>query len=102
MEREGGGPKKPMTGLVLSGGRSRRMGTDKARLLVQGQPLILRVAQRVAEVARPVLLATGRPGRLGPLGYAEVADEVPGSGPLGGLTAGLAASPHQLVAVVAV
>jgi len=48
------------------------------------------------------LLATGRPGRLGPLGYAEVADEVPGSGPLGGLTAGLAASPHQLVAVVAV
>ena len=78
------------------------MGTDKARLLVEGQPLVLRVAERVAEAARPMLLASGTPGRLGPLPYAEVADEVPGSGPLGGLTAGLAASPHQLVAVVAV
>jgi molybdopterin-guanine dinucleotide biosynthesis protein A len=78
------------------------MGADKALLPFEGEPLVLRVARRVAEVASPVLLAPGTPGRLGPLGYEEVEDVLPHSGPLGGLVAGLAASPHPLLAVVAV
>ena len=56
----------------------------------------------MARVADPVLLATGSVGRLGPLGYPEVADEVAGAGPLGGIVAGLEASPHEEMAVVAV
>src|SRR5439155_22164857 len=52
--------------------------------------------------ASPVLLAPGTPGRLGELGMDEVADESPYSGPLGGIVAGLAASPARLLAVVAV
>jgi molybdenum cofactor guanylyltransferase len=95
----------PLAGLVLCGGRSSRMGTDKALVLFDGVPLLTRVAGRLAEVADPVLLASGTPGRfgsLGPLPYREVPDEGPGSGPLAGLVAGLAASPHGLTAVVAV
>lgn len=91
-----------MAGLILCGGRSARMGSDKALIEIGGELLVLRVAARVARVAHPVLLATGRPGRLGPLGYQEVADERPGTGPLSGLVAGVAASPHDLVAAVAV
>lgn len=78
------------------------MGADKALLEVEGAPLVVRVAERLSRVAHPVILAPGVPGRLGSLGYPEVADAVPGSGPLAGLVAGLEASPHPLAAVVAV
>jgi len=93
---------KALAGLVLCGGESRRMGIDKALLALEGRPLVLRVAERLARVADPILLAPGRPGRLGELGYQEVPDEVPHAGPLAGLVAGLAAAPHRLVAAVAV
>lgn len=91
-----------LSGLVLAGGRSSRMGREKALIDFEGQPLVLRVADRLARAADPVLLATGNPGRLGPVGYREVADASAECGPLGGLVAGLEASPHELVAVVAV
>ena len=91
-----------LSGLVLAGGRSSRMGREKALIDFEGQPLVLRVADRLARAADPVLLATGNPGRLGPVGYREVADVSAECGPLGGLVAGLEASPHELVAVVAV
>ena len=92
----------PMSGLVVCGGESTRMGFEKALIEVGGEPLVQRVARRLARVADPVLLATGTPGRLGPLGFPEVADERPRAGPLAGLSGGLAASTHELMAVVAV
>jgi molybdopterin-guanine dinucleotide biosynthesis protein A len=91
-----------LSGLVLCGGGSRRMGRDKALLQVGGELLVLRVARRVGMAASPVMLATGTPGRLGDMGYPEVEDELPGTGPLSGLVAGLAASPTELLAAVAV
>ena len=91
-----------MAALVLCGGQSRRMGHDKALLEVEGAPLVGRVARRMAAVADPVMIAPGATGRLGDLGYAEVADRTPGAGPLGGVVAGLAIAPHPLLAVVAV
>jgi molybdopterin-guanine dinucleotide biosynthesis protein A len=90
-----------LAGLVLCGGGSRRMGADKALLPIAGVPLFLHVARRLAEVADPVVLAPGTLGRLGATGYPEVADAGPGEGPLGGLVAGLAASPRDHMAVVA-
>ena len=93
---------KPMAGLVLCGGVSTRMGREKALISVGGRPLVLHVAGLLEQAADPVLLASGGPGRLGSLGYGEVHDAASGSGPLGGLVGGLAASPHPLVAVVAV
>jgi len=78
------------------------MGSDKALIEVAGEPLVLRVARMLSAVAAPVLLATGTSGRLGDLGFPEVEDARAGAGPLGGLVAGLHASPHPLVAAVAV
>jgi molybdopterin-guanine dinucleotide biosynthesis protein A len=93
-----------LAGLILCGGRSRRMGSEKALIPVEGVALVLRVAERVGRAADPVILAPGRPGRLGLRGlpYPEVADVVASAGPLAGVVAGLAASPHPLMAVVAV
>lgn len=92
----------PLAGLVLCGGRSRRMGSEKALLELEGKRLLDVVIERLSEAADPVLLATGSPGRLGPLGLREVPDELPHAGPLAGIVAGLAASPHPMLAVVAV
>jgi molybdopterin-guanine dinucleotide biosynthesis protein A len=92
-----------VTGLVVCGGAGSRLGYDKALIEVGGELLVLRVARLLSSVADPVLLAPGRPGRLGlDHGYSEVTDAVPNAGPLGGLAAGLQASPHALMAVVAV
>jgi len=91
-----------MAGVVLCGGRGRRMGADKALLHFEGQPLVLRVAGLLAGAADPVFLAPGKRGRLGDLGYLELEDPAPNAGPLAGLAAALEASPHRLVAVVAV
>jgi molybdopterin-guanine dinucleotide biosynthesis protein A len=93
---------KPLAGVVLCGGESTRMGREKALIPVNGRPLVLHVAGLLARACDPVFLAPGRPGRLGPLGYPELEDAAPGAGPLGGVVAGLAASPHELVAAVAV
>jgi molybdopterin-guanine dinucleotide biosynthesis protein A len=78
------------------------MGVDKALLEMDGQPLVRLVADRLSQVADPILIAPGARGRLGPLGYGEVDDATPGGGPLSGIVAALEASSRPLLAVVAV
>jgi molybdenum cofactor guanylyltransferase len=91
-----------LSAVVLCGGASRRMGRDKALLPLEGMPLIARVTARVGQAAEPVVLAPGMPGRFAHLGLQEVEDDPRGIGPLGGLIGGLEASPHVLMAAVAV
>lgn len=91
-----------MTGLVLAGGASRRMGRDKALLELDGEPLVRRAVATLRRCCGRVLVASGDGTRLPDVGDAQVADAVAGEGPLGGLVAGLAAARTPLVAVVAV
>lgn len=91
-----------MTGLVLAGGRSTRMGVDKALLRVGGRTLAARALAVLATVCDEVLVASGDGRRLDDLAVAQVADALPEAGPLGGIVAGLEAAHHELVAVVAV
>jgi len=73
-------------GLVLAGGASSRMGTDKALLELSGRTLLDRaVAVLEAAGAERVIVSGDRPG------YDSVADIRPGLGPLGGLESVLAA-----------
>jgi molybdopterin-guanine dinucleotide biosynthesis protein A len=97
----GGVANENLTGLVLAGGVSRRMGADKALIDVHGHPLIVHVATRLAAVCASVLVAPGaRP--LPDLPWTQVDDRVPGEGPLAGILGGLVAAPTELVAVVGV
>jgi len=73
---------------VLTGGRSSRMGVDKALVPIDGQPLALRVAVEVAKVCSSVSLV-GDPEKYRALGLPVVADEFPGLGPLAGIEAAL-------------
>lgn len=102
---EPSGP-RPVDAVVLAGGSSRRMGTDKAALVVDGEVLVQRVVRRLRPLGGRVLLARGpRPPLPGPwAGPAPlvVADADGVDGPLAGLLGGLEAAVSDVVAVVAV
>jgi len=76
---------------VLVGGRSSRMGVDKARAESDGRALALRVADAVAKVCDSVKLV-GDPATYSDLGLPVIADRFPGQGPLAGIEAALAAT----------
>jgi molybdenum cofactor guanylyltransferase len=90
-------------GAVLTGGRSSRMGRDKALLAFEGVPLALRVASALDQAGGAPVVAVGGDGAaLAELGLTWVPDRHPGEGPLGGLLTALAVlAAHELVAVVA-
>jgi molybdopterin-guanine dinucleotide biosynthesis protein A len=73
-----------ITGIILAGGKSLRMGTDKALVEINGKTLL----QRAIDLCRPfchdILISTNQPGHTG-LGYLTVPDEIKGCGPLGGI-----------------
>ena len=55
-----------VTGIVPAGGASRRMGTDKRLLVVDGEPMLRRVVAAVAAVADEVIVvvAADRPADM--------------------------------------
>ena len=89
-----------LTGLVLAGGASTRMGRDKAQLEVNGRRLVDVVGEELGVVCDAVLVAA-RGQRITGLD-APMVDDTEGEGPLAGIVAGLRAAQTPLVAVVAV
>ncbi len=74
---------------ILAGGRSSRFGSDKARALVDGQPLIVRIARSIEPTASPITVVAARANAYVDLGLRTIADLYPGAGPLAGLQASL-------------
>ena len=73
---------------ILAGGKSSRMGTDKALLEISGKPLAVRTAETVKPfVARVMLICDER--RQTELGLPVIADRWPGAGPLGAIATAL-------------
>lgn len=87
-------------GIILAGGKSRRMGRDKAFLALGGQSLIEIVIERVRAVAAEVIIVTNAPLRYAHLAARLVRDIYPGVGTLGGIHAGLTAARHDHALVV--
>jgi molybdopterin-guanine dinucleotide biosynthesis protein A len=88
------------SGWVLAGGRSSRMGQDKALLELDGIPLALRAAEELCRVCGQVALV-GDPGRYARLGLPVTPDSYPGQGPLAGIEAALGATASDANLVVA-
>lgn len=89
------------SGAVMAGGQSRRLGRDKALLVVNGETLLARALRIVAEVTTEQLVI-GPPERREQAPDVRVlADELPGSGPLGGIYTALRAASHDYLLVVA-
>lgn len=79
----------------MAGGKSTRMGTNKALIEFQGQRLIERTAERFTAWFDQVVVVTNTPEVYAFLGLPMVGDRTPGLGPLGGIEAGLRASRHE-------
>lgn len=82
-------PPQTLPVYILAGGRSRRFGTDKARALIGGEPLIQRVADAIEPVASSLTVVAETVGTYGDLGFTTIADARPGMGPMAGLEAAL-------------
>jgi len=77
-----------ITGIILVGGKSRRMGQDKALLSVQGKTLVERALEPFQQTFAQVLLIGDRPERFAAYHLPVIPDLYPGSS-LGGLYTGL-------------
>jgi molybdopterin-guanine dinucleotide biosynthesis protein A len=78
--------------IVLAGGRSSRMGTEKALLPLAGRPLVAHVIARLRpQVADVFLSVNGEAARFAAFGCATIADALTDhrGGPLAGVAAGL-------------
>ncbi len=115
--RQGGarGAVPEVSGLVLAGGRSRRFGSNKLAVIVEGRPLLHLPVLALAEVCDEVLVAIApygprpslpQPGHGRGPGRADVKigvvrDAAAGLGPLAGVRAGLGAARAEVVVVAA-
>jgi molybdenum cofactor guanylyltransferase len=86
------------TGVILAGGKSRRMGRDKAFLPFGTGLLIERVIEVVQQVTADVILITNTPERYQRFGLPMFSDVIAEAGSLGGIYTGLvsAKTPYSL------
>jgi molybdopterin-guanine dinucleotide biosynthesis protein A len=90
-------------GLLLAGGHSRRMGTDKDQLDWHGRPLIEHQAATLAATGAWPLLLSCRPEQSAtPVGFQRVEDQSPDGGALRAFVDALNAAPTPVLAVLAV
>lgn len=95
------GSKYAWTGVVLAGGKSTRMGQDKALLEVDGKPLLLHAIEKLKPHIRE-LFVIGEPRKYGHIWPDVMPDEIPGLGPLGGITTAMGNARHDRLLVLAV
>lgn len=86
---------------ILAGGLSRRMGTPKGLLQIDGETILERVARTVGELVARVSIVTDREGEVAFLNLPVVRDTFKQCGPLGGLHAALGAASSETVFVIA-
>jgi molybdopterin-guanine dinucleotide biosynthesis protein A len=95
----------PFTGVVLAGGRSRRLGRNKALEEVGGVPLLSRVTTVVESIASGLVLVVADEAQADVLPAPDdaitVLDVHPDSGSLGGIFTGLTEAPTDWALVVA-
>ncbi|MDQ3225168.1 MAG: molybdenum cofactor guanylyltransferase [Chloroflexota bacterium] len=96
-EREG------LSAAVLAGGKSQRMGSDKALMsLVAGGPALLSlVLARLETVSNDVFIVANDYDRYDQFGYRVVADVHADAGPLGGIHSAVSKARQQHTLVVA-
>ncbi len=85
---------------ILAGGKSRRMGSDKSQLILQGETLVARVTRRLAVLSDDLILVTNAPEPFASLGARQTGDMLPGGGALSGLHAGLTVARYECALVV--
>ncbi len=93
-------PVPDLTAFILAGGKSSRMGTDKAFLALNGRTLLARALDLTRSIT-PEVRIVGDRARFSP--FAPIVEDIfPNCGPLGGIHAALHSSSTDLNLILAV
>jgi molybdopterin-guanine dinucleotide biosynthesis protein A len=88
-----------VSGIVLAGGQSSRLGMDKSFVNANGQPLIEHIVAKLTKLSDDVIIVTNSPENYNHLEAKLVGDIYPGKVALGGIYSGLraATNAHSLI-----
>jgi molybdopterin-guanine dinucleotide biosynthesis protein A/molybdopterin converting factor small subunit len=89
---EGDQPQADLSAIVLTGGKSSRMGRAKALLPFDGEPLIIHIVRRLQPLFGELIVVAAADQELPRLPARLVRDEVAYQGPVAGIYYGLAAA----------
>jgi molybdopterin-guanine dinucleotide biosynthesis protein A len=92
---------KDVCGAILAGGKSLRMGREKALLEIHGLPMVARLAELLASLTDEVFISSDKRAPLESFGHPLIPDLFPGQGPLAGLHAAMKHSQRPLVLLLA-
>jgi molybdopterin-guanine dinucleotide biosynthesis protein A len=93
----------PFAAVLLAGGKSSRMGRDKASVVIDGQPLWQRQLATLRATGAQELFISGKPdGPYADSGIEIIVDSSLGRGPLAGLEAALRRTRQPLLLVLAI
>lgn len=86
--------------LILAGGKSRRMGTNKAELDFHGQTFLETLIKKAREMGFTDIIVSGYPHEI--LSITPIMDEFEGRGPLGGMYSCFKAAKNKYCFVICV
>jgi len=89
------------TAIILAGGDSGRMGTDKSMLTIKGRPIIETISEQLRGTFCQILISSNEADKLAFLGFEIIPDKIPGQGPLMGIASALEVSTNEFNFVVA-
>jgi molybdopterin-guanine dinucleotide biosynthesis protein A len=90
-----------VTGLILSGGKSKRMGRPKAFLPFEGSTVIGHIVHEIKDLFNEIFIVANEVESFEDLGVDVVKDILPHRGPLGGILSGLMTSSNHYAFVMA-
>ncbi|RKS98893.1 molybdenum cofactor guanylyltransferase [Flavobacterium sp. 123] len=91
-----------LTGIILAGGKSQRMGTDKGLLLLKGKPFVTHIYEALKPIVGDNIVLVSSNADYDALGYNRIEDMIADKGPVGGLYTALKQSKTKFNLVLSV
>lgn len=82
---------KNITGIILAGGKSSRMGTDKGFILLDGTPFIQHIINNLKDIVDEIIIVSNN-ADYDQFGIKRIPDNIKDYGPIAGVYTGLKAS----------
>jgi molybdenum cofactor guanylyltransferase len=93
---------KKITAIILAGGKSERMGTDKGLLDLKGKPFIKHICEALEPIVGTNILISSSNKEYDTFGYTRIEDIIENKGPVGGLYSALNTSKTKINLVLSV
>ncbi len=77
-----------ITGIILAGGKSSRMGKDKGYCTLKGKPMVMYAVDLLSQICDTIIISSNNPD-YEEFGYPVISDEIKNIGPIGGIYTGL-------------